>query len=395
MPGSSAPVIPGPTYGASSVGSLLAPPATTVLPEIAPGTGRGAASLVELWWACEYGCDLLICPGSVAVKRQYITGDKDARTQYRRLRRRCARPRQHRGKPRYDWGAGWTTIVLGLFHVGYPPKQNEAEIFFNSTSIIKGGKDAGEFSAGFDPAWPEKIAELKQKSQITRIYASFGGGYPVVDFQTIQNIYKNNHSSFNGTALEQNLKLLRDTFPAIDGIDMDCEEAYDQASFVAFCEMAIDNGFEITFCPYDRERLCFWTGALQTLERAHPGRVKWWNLQCYDGGDQNDPNLWATGIRTTLPDFDTDGFIVAGDWSRNLAKPSSDPSSWFWQGDCPVAMGQSFSSKKGKFLGGGFVWTIDDIIYYVQHQHEKSDPKPCGNVGMSDYIAAIRSALGS
>jgi hypothetical protein len=66
-------------------------------------------------------------------------------------------------------GAGWTTIVLGLFHIGYPPKQDEAEIFFNSTSIFKGGNDAGNFSASFDPAWPEKIAELKKKSSIPTI----------------------------------------------------------------------------------------------------------------------------------------------------------------------------------------------------------------------------------
>ena len=36
-PASSAPAIPGPTYGASTVGSPLAPPVSTALPKIAPG----------------------------------------------------------------------------------------------------------------------------------------------------------------------------------------------------------------------------------------------------------------------------------------------------------------------------------------------------------------------
>jgi hypothetical protein len=36
-PGSSAPAIPGPTYGASETGSPLAPPVLTALPKIAPG----------------------------------------------------------------------------------------------------------------------------------------------------------------------------------------------------------------------------------------------------------------------------------------------------------------------------------------------------------------------
>ena len=26
---------------------------------------------------------------------------------------------------------GWTTVILGLFHIGYPPDWPEAEIFFN------------------------------------------------------------------------------------------------------------------------------------------------------------------------------------------------------------------------------------------------------------------------
>jgi hypothetical protein len=183
--------------------------------------------------------------------------------------------------------AGLTTILLGLFHIGYPPDQAEAEIFFNSTSIIRGGKDAGTFSAGFDPAWPQKIAALKENSPITRIHASFGGGYPVVDFTTIKTIYEANNSSFSGTALETNLQLMKCTFSKIDGIDMDCEDVYDPASFVAFCEMAIGMGFDLSFCPYQCD--VFWIGALKALQSSHPARVKWWNLQCYAGGSRNDP----------------------------------------------------------------------------------------------------------
>ena len=101
--------------------------------------------------------------------------------------------------------AGWTTILLGLFHIGYPPGdppnyQTEAEIFFNSTSMIKGGKDAGTFSASFDPAWPQMIAALKENSPITRIHASFGGGSPVVDFTTIKTIFEANNNELRACA---------------------------------------------------------------------------------------------------------------------------------------------------------------------------------------------------
>ena len=167
--------------------------------------------------------------------------------------------------------AGWTTILLGLFHIGYPPDQAEAEIFFNSTSIIKGGKDAGTFSTGFDPAWPQMIAALKENSPITRIHASFGGGPPVVDFTTIKTIFEANNNSFKGTALETNMQLVSETFKEIDGIDMDCEDMYDPASFVAFCEMAIGMGFNLSVCPYTSTD--FWSVGSAREVTSRPGDV--------------------------------------------------------------------------------------------------------------------------
>jgi hypothetical protein len=297
--------------------------------------------------------------------------------------------------------AHWTTIILGLFHIGYPPDQAEAEIFFNSTRIIKGGKDAGKFSTGFDPAWPQKIAALKENSPITRIHASFGGGPPVVDFTTINRIYEANGNSFSGTVLETNLQLMKRTFPAIDGIEMDCEDEYDPVSFVAFCKMAIGMGFDLSFCPYQCKN--FWTGALKALQSSRRGPVKWWNLQCYAGGSENVPKSWADAIKTVLPDFDTDGFILAGDWSRFLDNSDPDPNNWDWNGDCPAAMGRLLASfnappnapKGERPVGGGFVWNLDNIIGYAASQKQKPDPDSCGNVGMNDYVNAIRTALGS
>jgi hypothetical protein len=296
--------------------------------------------------------------------------------------------------------AGWTTIILGLFHIGYPPDQAEAEIFFNSTSIIEGGKDAGKLGTGFDPAWPQKIAALKENSPITRIHAAFGGGPPVVDFTTIKRIYEANGNSFKGTALETNLQLMKYTFPAIDGIEMDCEDVYDRESFVAFCEMAIGLDFDLSFCPYKCKN--FWTGALTALQSVHPGRVKFWNLQCYAGGAVNVPKTWADKITAALPDFPIDSFIMAGDWSRFLDNSAPAPDNWYWDGDCPAAMRQLLTPFKAppdapkgqRSVGGGFVWNLDTILDYTASQQQKPDPAPCGNVGMSDYVAAIRAALG-
>jgi len=274
--------------------------------------------------------------------------------------------------------AGWTTIILSLFHIGNPNNvgQQWGDIIFNGSPQVV---TQGSYVA--DPAWPNNVAKLKQAGSVTNIYASFGGGGPVVDFGTIQTIYNNNHNSFCGTMLEQNFQVLRKTFPAIDGIDMDCEETYDQPSFVAFCEMLIGMGFAITFCPYDQGEISFWTNSLAALEKTNPGAVKWWNLQCYDGGTGNHPQTWAKAITAALPEFSTNGFIVAGDWSR-----------WYgqnWEGDCPPSVTSLISSFSSEAcLGGGFIWNLDQILTYGPQ------PAACGSViTMADYVNAIKNGM--
>lgn len=257
--------------------------------------------------------------------------------------------------------AGWTTIILGLFHVGRPQikGQNYGDLIFNDTPIIT----QGEYQA--DETWPGNVEQLKQSgSSVTKIYASIGGGEPVEDFQTIQAIYQNNRNSFSGTMLETNLQKLKDTFPAIDGVDMDCEDNYDPASFVAFCEMIIGMGFDVTFCPYDRWQKPFWTGSLKQIENGHPGAVKWWNLQTYAGGGGNDPKDWADAIIAALPDFSTDGYILASDWTE----------------DSPSQVTDLFSNFKGEScLGGGFIWNMDGIL--------------SSGSSMADYVNAISAGL--
>jgi len=275
---------------------------------------------------------------------------------------------------------GWTTIILSLFHIGNPNNvqgQHWGDIIFNGAPMVV---SQGKYVA--DPSWPGNVAKLKQNSFITQIYASFGGGITVVDFTTIQTIYNNNNNSFSGTMLEKNFQVFRQTFPAIDGIDMDCEDNYDQPSFVAFCQMLIGMGFAITFCPYQDPS--FWTGSLAALQQSNPGAVKWWNLQCYAGGNGNDPQMWASAITQAIPKFPTDGFIVAGDWSRWYDKQQQQ-----WNGDCPSAVTSLISSFAGEScFGGGFIWNMDQILTDGQNT------AGCGAVEtMADYVKALVNGM--
>ena len=278
--------------------------------------------------------------------------------------------------------AGWTTVILGLFHIGYPPRWPEAKIFFNDTGVVDGGRYLA------DPGWPDNIAQLKQNSPITQIYASFGGGDPVQDFTTIHTIYKKNNNSFRGTSLQKNFKVFRKTFPAIDGIDMDCEDYYDTEdgrfnSFAAFCEMMIKMGFDITFCPYERQQQDFWVAMMKRILVSYPNRVKWWNLQCYDGGEGNNPEDWANAIKKAIPRFPTDRFILAGDWNRFY-----DTERKRWRGRCPEMVKKHISPfKQQASFGGGFIWQMDAILNPGRDMSHSG----CGSskVDMKDYSEAI------
>jgi hypothetical protein len=223
-------------------------------------------------------------------------------------------------------------------------------------------------------------------------------------FGTIQRIYDNNNHSFSGTALEKNFHEFRKIFSAIDGIDMDNEETEtykDPRSFVAFCKMLIGMGFGVTFCPVWQPD--FWIGALVEIEKdpQTKGGVKWWNLQCYSGGSNNDPQEWADAIKEKLPSFQTNGYIVPGNSARYWDKHADQ-----WDGCCPTKYKaqdgvcnmqdnfSGFAQKPG--VGGGFIWDLDLIRGFVSAPNPGSCGcyYPEGSILLSEYVAAVRKGLG-
>jgi hypothetical protein len=284
--------------------------------------------------------------------------------------------------------AGWNSIILGMLH-----PHLSGDVWYNDTQILSNGNYIGR------PDWPSLLQKLTQGPGAgIRLAATVGGAPPWVDdFSNIQTIYQKNNSSFAGTVLQKNFQELFKKLPTIRLIDMDVEETYDEDSFIAFCQMLIQIGYGITFCPYEKpfNNKTFWTGSLKTLNQSNPGAVKWWNLQCYAGGARNKPQDWADAISGAIPGFDTTGFILASDWSRFLAKPDANPRSWSWGGDCPPDMQKKMEPfGKQACVGGAFIWNIDQILGYANDQKQKPDPAPCGNVGMRDYVAAITKGLG-
>lgn len=321
--------------------------------------------------------------------------------------------------------SGLTTVILSLFHIGrdfdISPPQIPGDIYYNGTLIISQGKYVGYGSnPGDTSSWADLVGSITSKTvpgnSVNTICASIGGASSVIyDFRCIEKIWLNNNKSFEGTNLQQNIQVLHNLIPGISIIDMDNEETdmyYDDSnppsqpvieadsrgSFIDFCKMCITIGFDITFCPYmDQD---FWTYSLGQLNSSNPGKVKWWNLQCYAGGDGNDPQTWAGYITDAIPGFDTTGYFLASDWTRYY-----DTTYNSWGGDFPLitcnATGNNYSvtTLMNKFVNescvnGGFLWLIDQIISYEAENQKYNDPcYDASAASISDYVTAIRSGL--
>ena len=261
--------------------------------------------------------------------------------------------------------AGWTSLMLGLFHISA-----EGDISFNNTLLFTGGKYGG------DPTWVSQLRQLAIGNKGARgmtLLASFGG-WGVGDFGNIQAIYEANDRSFRGTTLEANCEAFASTFGGIVSmIDMDVENTYDQASFLAFCEMLIDQGFGLTFCPYTNPS--FWINCLADLNRSNPGAVQRFNLQCYAGGSGNDPQTWANAITAAIPSFNIRNFLLASDWARSNSG----------SGDSPAGVQAQLAGFHGDAcVGGAFIWTLDTILN-----------NRAGGYTMANYVQAIHNALGN
>lgn len=254
--------------------------------------------------------------------------------------------------------AGFTTIICWSVHVNA-----NADLVYNNTPIVQNGRYVG------DPSWGKQLASIKNGKPVNRILFSVGSG-GTQDYTNIMNLI-NVHGTGPSSVLYQNFRALLDAIPAIDGIDMDDEDNYDQNTIVSFAQMLSDVGYkEITFCPYFD--MGFWAGCLAALESSHPGLVTAYNLQCYSGGAGNLNNVqgWINSI-ASIKGNQAAEFIVPGLWCQHGQGCNQGMSSAEIQGH--------FHGWKSLGTEGGFIWIYDDI-------------EKCGNNPLA-YSQAILDGL--
>jgi hypothetical protein len=204
------------------------------------------------------------------------------------------------------------------------------------------------------------------------------------DFGTIEKMFAEGKADL----LKQNIVALKQAFTidgvcAIDGFDIDCEETgtVGQKTIVEFCNILFEQGFQVTFCPYQNRD--WWRGCMQTL--WDQGRkVSWWNLQCYSGGRGNLYHLspWIKALGTVVGEQAASSYLVPG-----LAPAGEDDV----DGDvhCPSGFKTIAAGWNNPKLRGMFLWRYDPLaLAKNQGLCEPDEPNKLIN-----YVEAISEGL--
>lgn len=183
------------------------------------------------------------------------------------------------------------------------------------------------------PDFPLNMVALK-KGKVKRITFSIGSSN-VGTFQSIRDL-TNAQGTGTGSILYRNFKALKEAVPAVDAVDFDDENCYDQSTMVKFAVMLGNLGYKVALAPYVNSG--FWTSVASQVNSQRPGTIDSIHLQCYDGGAGNNPASWNFGGIPVYP----------GLWNQvdSLSQIQTKMTNWRSSANC----------------SGGFLWLYDGVV---------------------------------
>ena len=246
--------------------------------------------------------------------------------------------------------SGFTTVILWSLHV-----HQNGDLFFNDNQIVTNGRYVG------DSGWSARLATLKsaRPSSVNRIEISIGSA-GATDWENIRDLIARQGIG-SDSILYRNFQALQTQIKA-DAINSDDESCYDVESTAAFAAMGRQLGYRnFTFAPYDATE--YWK-QVKTKLGPMVDRVY---LQCYAGGEGNDPRTWSRQLG--MP-------VDPGLWCRN-GNGCAD-------GDSPTQVSAHMRQWRNVTeVPGGFIWLYDDILTCA---------KTTG-YSAADYARAINTTL--
>jgi hypothetical protein len=193
------------------------------------------------------------------------------------------------------------------------------------------------------------MAALKTGT-IKRITFSIGSSN-VGDWQDVKALI-NAQGTGSTSVLFRNFQALKAAIPALDALDFDDENGFDQASTVSFAVMLGGLGYHVVLDPFNNAN--YWTAVASATNAQRPGTVDSVHLQAYAGGAGNNPCAgWSFG---GVP-------VFGGLWDQSDSPAQIQSIMTGWHNQCGVT--------------GGFLWLYDDVVGQV-----------------AQYAAAINNAVG-
>jgi hypothetical protein len=201
------------------------------------------------------------------------------------------------------------------------------------------------------PDFASNMAALKTGT-IKRVTFSIGSSN-VGDWQDVKSLI-NAQGTGSTSILFRNFQALKAAIPALDALDFDDENSFDQASTVKFAVMLGNLGYRVVLDPFNNAT--YWTGVASAVNAQLPGTVDSVHLQAYAGGAGNNPcSGWNFGA---VP-------VFGGLWDQNDTPAQVQSIMTGWHNQCGVT--------------GGFFWLYDDVV---------------GTGQIAQYAAAINNAVG-
>jgi autotransporter-associated beta strand protein len=199
------------------------------------------------------------------------------------------------------------------------------------------------------------------------------GGWLDQSFLNIKNLIAANGTGTN-TVLYQNLSALKNAL-SLNAMCYDDEYEYDSSSAVSFGQMCAAVGMKVTLCPYTNPS--YWLAVKAGLG----GTVDYVYLQCYAGGQGNDPATWSNYFTGSVP-------VLPGDWD-------ADPG-----GDIGFLNLMHTGAKEGSV--GGWFWpneangtvSINTLKHYINLIRAAFGPNIYWQGGTADYNAGANWAGG-
>ncbi len=201
------------------------------------------------------------------------------------------------------------------------------------------------------PDFASNMALLKQ-GNVKRVTLSIGSSN-YGDWEDITALV-NSQGTGPGSILYEDFQALKTAIPALDAVDFDDENSFNEPTTVQFAVMLGNLGYHVLPDAYDNNS--YWISVVSEINSELPGTADGVHLQAYAGGSGNNPcSGWNFGSVPVYP----------GLWDRGYTPKGVQSKMAGWHEECGIS--------------GGFMWLYDDFV---------------GNGEAAEYAQAIEVGVG-